>query len=38
MKSAEIRKMASQAIEELSMALDDGHSESLKAYLAMLDR
>ena len=38
MKSAEVRKMASQAIEELSMALDDGHSESLKAYLAMLGR
>ena len=38
MKSAEIRKMASQAIEELSMALDDGQSESLKAYLAMLGR
>jgi len=31
MKFAEIRKTASQAMEELSMALDDGHSESLSA-------
>ena len=38
MKSAEVKRMASQAIEELAWALDDGHSESLTAYLAMLGR
>jgi antirestriction protein ArdC len=30
--------MASQAIDELAMALDDGYSESLKLHLAMLGR
>jgi len=38
MKSTEIRKMASRAIDELALALDDGHSESLRKYLAMLAR
>jgi len=38
MKAAVIKRMASKAIDELAMALDDGHSASLKAYLAMLGR
>jgi antirestriction protein ArdC len=38
MRSTEVRRMASQALEELSMALEDGHSESLKAFLKMLAR
>lgn len=38
MKADEAKKLASQAIEELAMALDDGHSESLTAYLAAMGR
>jgi len=38
MKAAVIKRMASKALDELAMALDDGHSESLKAYLAMLGK
>jgi antirestriction protein ArdC len=37
-RAAEVKRMASRAIEELAMALDDGYSDSLKAYLAMLGR
>ena len=38
MRASELRRMASRALEELALALDDGHSESLKAYLRMLAR
>lgn len=37
-RAAEVKRMASRAIEELAMALDDGYSDSLKAYLALLGR
>lgn len=37
-KATEVKRMASQAIDELAMALDDGYSESLKLHLAMLGR
>jgi hypothetical protein len=33
-KATEVKRVASRAIDELAMALDDGYSESLRAYLA----
>lgn len=38
MHAQELKKMATRAIEELALALDDGHSESLTAYLAAMGR
>lgn len=38
MHAQELKKTATRAIEELALALDDGHSESLTAYLAAMGR
>jgi len=38
MKAGQVKHMASRALDELALAMDDGHSESLKAYLVMMAR
>ena len=37
-KTAKVRRIVDHAIEELAAALESGHSETLKQYLAMLGR
>ena len=38
MKASELKRLTCQGLQELAFALEDGHSESLKAYLTMLAR
>lgn len=38
MRGEEAKKLADDALEELALALDDGHSEALKTFLAFMGR
>ena len=38
MKVEQAKQIASKAIEELSQALESGHSETLRTYLAAIGR
>lgn len=38
MKTTELKKMTAQALEQLADALEQGRSEQLESYLAMLGR